>query len=191
MSAQTRSVQLIAEPMVCAKKTCVFVKMVGRDQHAASQTVWVIAQGMALAPFSRQTHQRSVFANMASRLQVAWALLCTKSSGRAPTVAVEMDCAWMAGVFAKKVPPASIVAESYARQALQVLRVSIGLAQGIVVDMEFASTGNVLVTIITLDLIAQFQRSAMELATKFAWLILSAHLASSAKDSVSHLPPIL
>lgn len=172
MSAQTRSVQLIAVLMACAKKTCVFVKMVGRDQHAASQAVLVIAQGMALARFFRRTHQPSVFASMASKLQIAWALLCTRSSGHAPMVAVEMDCAWMAGVFAKKVPQASIAAKSYAHQELQVHSVSIGLVHGIVADMEFASTGNVLVTIITLGPIAQYRRSAMELATKFVWLIL-------------------
>lgn len=106
-------------------------------------------------------------------------------------VAVEMDCAWMAGVFARKVPQASTAAESYARWEPRVLRVSIGHAHGTVLDMEFASMENVLVTIITLRPIAQYQRNAMELATKFAWLILLGPLASSAKDSVSHLPPTL
>lgn len=191
MSAQIRSVQLIAVLMACAKTTCVFAKMAGRAQHAASRAARVVAQGMALAHFFRRTHQPSVFANMASRRRIAWALLCTKSSGHVQTVAVEMDCAWMAGVFAKKVPLASIAAESYARQEPQALRVSIKGAQGIVVDMEFASMGNALVTTITLALTAQYQRSAMALATMFAWLILPGPLANSAKDNASHSPPTL
>lgn len=71
MSAQTLSVLLIAALMACARKTCVFVKMDGKDQHAASRSVWMIAQGMAPAPFFWQTHQPSAFANMASSLQIA------------------------------------------------------------------------------------------------------------------------
>jgi hypothetical protein len=94
-----------------------------------------------------------------------------------------MVCAWMVDASVRQAPWVWIAVELFVRLGHRAPPVSTRTAQGIALDLEFASMGRAHAMMITSQMTARYQRSAMMLAMMSAWVTLQVPGASSAKAS--------